>query len=182
MQKLRDLYREPLGFTIDLFLFAVITILFHKLWRAYSLEIHNISWVKEMGNRLADLVFVQSLWVNKKVLGLHITTEAPNIMWFANGGYVQVNMSCSGLKQFYQVFVLFLLFPGQWRHKLWFIPMSIIVMHLVNVFRIVMLSLMVLWKPEYWDFTHDWILRPFFYIVVFVLWVWWVEKFKNNGQ
>ncbi len=46
-------------------------------------------------------------------------------MWFSNNGYVGVNESCSGLKQFYQIAVLFILFPGPWKHKLWYIPIWI---------------------------------------------------------
>jgi len=35
---------------------------------------------------------------------------------------------------------------------------------------------------EYWDFVHDWIVRPFFYVVMFMLWVWWNEKYHLNGK
>lgn len=182
IQQLKYIYYGPYGFLIDIVLFAVITIFFHRLWWDFARIIKAFGLVNITADWLADRVFDTSLWFNRHLLGMHITVEAPNIMWFANGGYVQVNESCSGLKQFYQILVLFVLFPGPWKHKLWFIPMSMVIMHGVNVFRIVTLSIMVLWKPEYWHFTHDWILRPGFYVVIFLLWVWWVEKFRQKPK
>lgn len=173
-------YRGPMGFVVDVAFFAIITYSFHVLWWDFARIIKSFTAVNVTADWLAEQVFVSSLWINRNLLGLHITTEEPNFMWFANGGYVQVNESCSGLKQFYQIIVLFVLFPGPWKHKLWFIPMSILIMHFVNIVRIVVLSIMVLWKPEYWDFTHDWILRPGFYVVIFGLWVVWVERFVRR--
>ena len=180
--ELKQLYHGPFGFVIDVALFALITIVFHELWWDFARIIKSFTVINVTADWLAEQVFIVSLWINRNILGLLVTTEEPNIMWFSNSGYVQVNESCSGLKQFYQIIVLFVLFPGKWKHKLWFIPMSILIMHLVNILRIVILSIMVLWKPEYWTFTHDWILRPGFYVVIFLLWVWWVEKFSHRVQ
>ncbi len=87
-----------------------------------------------------------------------------------------IDHTCSGLKQFYQAFFLFLLYPGPWKHKAWFIPMAVAVMHLVNVFRIVVLSLVMLHAYHQWDIIHDWVVRPMFYVVLFGLWVWWDQR------
>jgi exosortase/archaeosortase family protein len=100
-----------------------------------------------------------------------------NVIHFnANHHAMNVNESCSGFKQMWQVLVLFLFFPGPWKHKLWFIPMGMFSMFLVNVLRIVGLSFAMIYWPEQWDFIHLWILRPFYYVVIFILWVLWVEK------
>jgi len=187
MTMLRTYYRKAEGFIIkhklqalvDVALFAVITIVFHKIWWSYEEWIKGFPAISNSAQWLADQVYASALWINRDILRLSIITSEPNTMWFSNNGYVGVNESCSGLKQFYQIAVLFILFPGPWKHKLWYIPFGFIVMYITNVLRIVILSLVVLWKPQYWDFTHDWILRPFFYVVIFILWVIWVEKFRR---
>ena len=51
-------------------------------------------------------------------------------------------------------------------------------MHLTNLFRMVGLAVVMNNWPEYWDFSHDNLFRPFFYLVIFLLWVWWVEKIR----
>ncbi|GAB1404057.1 MAG: archaeosortase/exosortase family protein [Lentimicrobiaceae bacterium] len=166
----------------DALLAAVITYGFHLLYRYFASDINSWAWVNWLNIWLSESVFYQSLWINQKILGLQIQTEEVRTMIFSNGGRIWINFGCSGLKLMFQVTILFLLFPGPWKHKLWYIPLGWILMHLSNLFRIVSLSVIILWKPQYWDFSHDWILRPFFYLVIFTMWVIWVEKFKNNPK
>ena len=166
---------------IDVGTFIIITLIFHKLWWHYAAEIKSVTAVINTANWLAHQVFQSSFWLIHHFIDPTAHTEPVNTI-LINNGYIAVNESCSGLKQFYQIMVLFLLFPGPWKHKLWFIPMSIIIMHITNIFRIVALGIVLLWIPDYWHFIHDWILRPFFYVVIFMLWVWWVERFGGFGR
>jgi len=182
LQRIRLFYYGSFGFVVDVVLFCIITFGFHLLFRYFSHEIMSFGVVRLSSDWLALQVYNISLWINRNVFGILITTSPVNTMWFSNGGYITVNSSCSGLKQFYQVFVLFVLFPGPWKHKLWFVPLGWVVMFLTNIFRIVSLSFILLWKPAYWDFSHDWILRPFFYVVLFGLWVGWVESFARGKR
>ncbi len=179
-QKLLALHREKkLRPVTDALLAAFITYGFHLLYRYFSVEINSVPIISAATNWLTGIVFEQSLWINRHLLGLSIVTTDPYTMTFSNEGVIFINGSCSGLKLIFQVTILFLLFPGPWKHKLWFIPLGWILMHLSNLFRIVSLSVITLWKPEYWHFSHDWILRPFFYLVIFAMWVWWVERFRK---
>lgn len=180
LSTLRELIRTgKLRPVTDALLAAVITYGFHLLYRHFAAEINAVPVIRALTEILSQAVFEQSLWINRHLLGLQITTSDPLTMHFTNGGMIWINSGCSGLKLFMQVTVLFLLFPGPWKHKLWIIPLGWLLMHLSNLFRIVSLSVIVLWKPQYWDFSHDWILRPFFYLVIFAMWVWWVERFRK---
>jgi exosortase/archaeosortase family protein len=181
LSTLRELIRTgKLRPVTDALLAAVITYGFHLLYRHFAAEINAVPLIRTLTDILSKAVFDQSLWINRHLLGLQITTSDPLTMHFTNGGMIWINSGCSGLKLFMQVTVLFLLFPGPWKHKLWIIPLGWLLMHLSNLFRIVSLSVIVLWKPQYWDFSHDWILRPFFYLVIFAMWVWWIERFRRK--
>ena len=182
----REIYRKTISFMhrqgltplVNVLLFAVITYGFHLFWRGFLYTAIADVFARDASDWLAQQVFRQSLWFNVQILGLNIVVDPPSTMWFNDGfGYITVNRGCSGLKHMYQLTVLFLLFPGPWKHKLWFIPMGMVIMFYTNVFRIIALSLVLLWWPDHWDFAHDWILRPFFYVVLFALWVWWVERY-----
>ncbi len=167
---------------VDVAIFILITLIFHKLWWSFYGWLSSFGLITASADWLARNVYLISLWINTHILGMDVYTTEPNTMWFANGAYVSVDEGCSGLKQMYQVAVLFILFPGPWKHKLWYIPSGFLVMFLTNVFRIVVLSYTALRAPEYWDFTHEWILRIFFYVVLFLLWVVWVEKFRRKNH
>lgn len=64
--------------------------------------------------------------------------------------------------------------------KLWFIPLGVIIVHLTNVIRVVGLAMVMNYWPQHWDFSHDYVFRPLFYVVIFVLWVIWVERLKDK--
>ena len=179
-EKLRKLLKEKrLRPVTDALLAAVITYGFHLLYRQFSAEINSVGIIRDATQWLTDAVYRQSLWLNRNIIGLDITTAPGNTMIYSNNTSMFINGSCSGLKLMFQVTILFLLFPGPWKHKLWFIPLGWVLMHLSNLLRMVTLSLVSLWNVEYWDFSHDWVMRPFFYLVIFAMWVWWVEKFRK---
>lgn len=165
----------------DVALFAIIIVTFHYLWwnmlgffRATEFFMVTAEW-------LATQVYHSAYWFNVHLLGMTITPEdATNSLLFPQvNGYITVNESCSGFKQMYQILFLFLLFRGPWKHKLWYIPASFGVMFLVNILRIIMLSVVLLHWPAHWDFFHMWVMRPFYYVVIFLEWVVWVEYFAD---
>ncbi len=181
--RFKEIYHDKKNRTIiDVLIFMVITYVFHELWWSFATEIKSFLFISNSADFLAYQVFLWSKWFNQHILDLPFTvstTKANTFLFPSVNGYIAVEESCSGLKQMYQIFFLFILFPGPWKHKLWYIPASFFVMFLVNVFRIIALSIILLKIPDYWHFSHDWILRPFFYVVLFGLWVLWVEKFRN---
>lgn len=176
---------------MDVAMFMIILIFFHFMWRHFIREILSVEFISDSANWLAGQVYIQSRWVIE-VLGVNVTPFdelniggglRENVFYYAeNNGYVAVNSSCSGLKQFYQWFFLMALFPGPWKQKVWFIPTGLLIVHLVNVFRIISMVFVTIYLSQYWDFIHDWILRPFFYVVMFLLWVWWNEKFYLKSR
>lgn len=185
---IKDIYQQYISFIqkyklqslVDVAIFCIITVFFHFLWwnglKSFLLTYLSFGSMEAF---MAHQVFLPSAWIVENVLAYPVNTVG-NGLYFENGGYVEVVGSCSGLKQFYQWIMLMILFPGPWKKKLWYIPLGLLVIHIVNIFRIVILSVVVVHWPQHWDFIHEWILRPFFYVVIFMLWVIWVEKLKGG--
>jgi len=164
----------------DVALFILITVVIHFSWRFWANTLNYWPVQQFMSDAqawLSTIVFDQSIWFIRHVLQIPITTiEETNTMYFANKGYMAINQSCSGLKQIMQFVLLIMLIRGPWKRKWWFILLGVFIVHLTNLFRVTGLSVVITTLPEYWDFSHDNIFRPFFYIVIFSLWVWWVER------
>ncbi len=179
LKKLKDLLtRKRLWPLVDVFIFIVITYGFHVLYWEYNYEISGFALFKDITSWLDASVYIASSWIDSHILGMDIVLYSKNIIHFnSNNGVIIIEESCSGFKQMCQVLVLFLLFPGPWKYKLWYIPMGLVSMFLINIVRIVCLSIVIIHWPHQWDFIHMWVLRPFYYLVIFILWVVWVEKF-----
>lgn len=167
-------------FLWEIGLFLLITIVFHNLWWYFASEIKSFNVILQCSDILAHLVHQASFWVVENVFRLLINEEGIHTIHFSNGKALVVAESCSGLKQFFQVGVLFLVYPGTWIHKLWYIPLSFIVIHLTNILRVVALSLWMAYDIPFWDFAHDWLMRPSYYVVIFALWYFWNNRYNTK--
>ena len=168
---------------VDVALFVIITYAVHKLWWQYSYVIYGIPAFMSITGWLGYNVYLVSVWINMNILGMDIQLAEGNTMIFLrNNCSIYINESCSGFKQMFQILILFVLFPGPWKHKLWFIPAAIVSMFFVNVIRVIGLSYAMIYMPQHWDFIHLWIMRPFYYVAIFIMWVIWVEKFRNTNR
>ena len=130
---------------VDVLIFMVIIVFFHKFWWDWGFKEFLLNYLAfgELEQFMAYQVFWPSALIDKHILGYDINTLNTTI-YFPNNGYITVNGSCSGLKQFYQWIFLMVLFPGPWRQKLWYIPLGLIIIHLVNIMRIVILSVVLM--------------------------------------
>lgn len=156
--------------------FFVILFGFHFLYSALINDELMIPGLEGVYLFLRRQLFVHSAWVIENLAGITFT-HAGTTMRFDNGTGLLVDESCSAVKWFAHFLVLMVLFPGPWKHKLWFIPAGIIITHLVNIIRITGLAIVQVHNTAAFDFFHDYIFRPFFYLVLFLMWVAWVEYF-----
>ena len=171
---------------IDVATFGVLILGFHFFFRFWAYQLHYWpihNFLTPIYEFLTQLLYDNSVWALKHLTPYDFTflNDKREIWYTAGRGYVAVHYGCSGLKQFLQWIVLMTFFPGPWKKKLWFIPLGLVIVHLVNIFRISGLSVVLIYIPHDWQFIHDYIYRPFFYVVMFSLWVWWVEKFRDSN-
>lgn len=162
----------------NVFWFMVITLAIHYSYRFWAIHLYYWpvrEWMIAWQQQMAAWVFHQSLWVDRHLLGLS-TQVSGHTMFFFNGSGIRINQSCAGDKQILQFMLLMIVFPGLWIRKLWYIPMGMVVIYLTNIFRIVLLSLLAIWLPDWMKCLHDSALRGMFYVVIFLLWMIWVEK------
>ena len=162
-----------------LFYFFVLLFAFHYIYLYWAVYLHYHPFekqVEELFNKASALLLNQSVWVLNV---LHVKLEVVGDRIYVNNhrGYVGVSPECTSLKQWMHWLFLMLLFPGPWKHKLWFIPLGLIMVEFINVFRIVGLALVVIPWPDKFDFFHDWFFRPIFYLFIFLMWSAWVEWF-----
>lgn len=87
---------------------------------------------------------------------------------------------CNGLTLFALFTIFIVAFPGPWKHKLWFIPVGITVIHFLNVMRITALCVIVLKRPEWLDFNHTYTFQLLMYGFIFGLWWIWIQKLSSR--
>jgi exosortase family protein XrtF len=94
-------------------------------------------------------------------------------------GMVGVGNPCNGL----ELFVLFggfiACFPGNTKSKIWFVPVGVIIIHIVNVMRSTALALIQFHNPASLDFNHHYTFTVIVYAIIFGLWMFWVNRYSG---
>lgn len=173
--------------TVNVGLFILLIFSFHFLYLGWQALDY---WpVKRQVDALmvwsVDMVFGQCCHVLDRFLHVDITTvSAKRLIATLNseGGWARVVVApeCASLKQWLHWIFLMVLFPGPWKHKLWYIPAGLVVIEWTNVVRICGVLLMQVPWPNSFRFAHDYLFKFFFYFVIFLMWMVWVEKFCNK--
>jgi exosortase/archaeosortase family protein len=130
---------------------------------------------------LTQQVFYQSQWLVANAFSIETYTIG-KVLFFTNHTHITINIGCSGFKQMLHFALLFMIYPGPWQKKLWFIPLGIGIMHLINVGRIVGLSVLLQTQAAYFNAVHDNFFRPLFYVLIFGMWIWWTERLAKPKQ
>lgn len=101
---------------------------------------------------------------------------------FANAQGLLVVWGCSGIKQMLIFTAIILISRGDRGHKIWFIPAGILLLHLVNISRLVILAFVARDIPSWFDFVHGVALKVGYYVLIFGLWLIWLKFFTNDKQ
>jgi exosortase/archaeosortase family protein len=98
------------------------------------------------------------------------------------GGYpLWIGDSCNGASLFAVYLIFLLAYPGPWRHKLWFAPLGLGLIHLINAARIVALVLIARRNYDLLNFNHDYTFHVVVYGFTFLLWAIWVKRFAPRA-
>jgi exosortase family protein XrtF len=93
---------------------------------------------------------------------------------------VCVGTGCSGIELFLIFAVFIILFRGRSYHSAWYIPVGILLISILNILRIVALSLIVIYAPEYLDFNHKYTFTIIVYGFVIALWLYWMNRYYDK--
>jgi exosortase/archaeosortase family protein len=168
----------------DVFWFAVITLTIHYSYRFWAISLQY--WpiqasMNELHQMMTGWILNQTIWVDRYILNISMNITGQTIT-FDNGSWISINESCAGDKQILQFALLILVYPGIWKRKLWYIPLGMVIIHLTNILRIVLLSIVSINNPEYWHIAHNTVLRAMFYVVILALWIIWVERINKKPE
>lgn len=161
--------------------FFIKAIFFYILWfLVYELWLHPKGVLDNAV--INNLVNVSSKIL--ELLGFNLIPEPTNdnirTIGIDGSHGVWIGDPCNGLTLF-ALFIGFIVsFSGPIKHKLWFIPIGILFIHILNILRVVALSIISFKKPSLLEFNHTYTFTIIVYSAVFILWMVWVNKFAKK--
>lgn len=159
--------------TLIIFLFYALA-LYIGWFLLYELYLHPQGYID-------SFVIKNSIYFSKQflqLLGYTVYTVNERQVWIESANGLWVGDPCNGLNLFALFSGFIIAYPGVLKSKLIFIPVGIVLIHLLNILRISGLLLLQLYAPEYMEFNHTYTFTIIIYAFIFYLWMHWVNKYS----
>jgi exosortase family protein XrtF len=176
---LKKYFIQYRSFFIFLFKFVGVYILLSLLYGWYLNQFISTKFEVDGFTRLVayHTKFVLEFFNYKIILAPHLSEPSFNV-WVNNQLVVRILEGCNAAS----VLILFISFVVSFSSKFFktavFIFLGIVLIHILNIIRITLLTLGLIYYPEYESILHDIVFPLFIYGVVFGLWVIWVNNFS----
>ncbi len=178
-------YIQPLKSTIY---FIVVLLVVHLVWKYGFQEEIDLSGNKILtfyGINVSACFYSMSKWLVgavyaliTKFTSLQVELRSSSIFYVVQNSSIDIVWSCTGIKQMAFFFIVMLLYPQNSIHKLWYIPVGLVFIFLLNVLRI---TLIVYWCGE--DMNRFQMLHEgskyVFYGIIYLMWILWDWKLVN---
>lgn len=112
-----------------------------------------------------------------------IPDKSEGYRFMLNGKWVvRVVEGCNAISVMILFTAFIVAFSTTFKRTALYILIGLIIIHILNIVRIVLICYGVYYYRDYVTLMHDIIFPLFIYGVVFVLWVAWVIKFSGNAK
>lgn len=152
-------------------------ILFALWWVFYSF-FRNTQWINGIYESVTAMLTRDLLYASKyflSLLGFESVVFGKTVRISGTAG-VFLDRGCLG-RNLIGLFVGFIVaYPGIIRKKLWYVPLGIVLITIINIFRISGLAYITLCCPEHVDINHHIIFKYTVYALIFVMWYVWISK------
>jgi exosortase/archaeosortase family protein len=92
---------------------------------------------------------------------------------------IHIRNVCLGIDLMFSFVALIISFPGRWLDRLWFIPLGLLGIQLLNVLRVIGLSVVSIGIDPYSFVDHHDVFNVVTTIFIFIMFTRWVKKWKG---
>lgn len=157
--------------------FLIYLFLFYFIWYIiYEFIIHP--WGKiDIG--VINLTISISKFILES-LGYVVFTGVERVIGVDGTGGLWIGDNCNAISLFALFTGFIIVYPGSWKIKVLFIPIGILIIQLLNVARVVGLAILDTYSRTWTEFNHTYTFTICIYGVIFLLWIYWVNKFSTK--
>jgi len=143
----------------------------------YGLWIEYWNPVADTMTQLVSRQIVTILRIANEPVSAFVNSGEPNVLIMRSDKMVlRIFEGCNGINVAV-VFIAFMIaFGGKIKHLLIYITIGIVIIHLFNLLRIVMLYFTALHQPLFFYYFHKYVFTAFLYAIVFALWYIWTLR------
>ena len=137
--------------------------------------------INSLYNILSSLITRISVIVYSLVYS-EVHANSNFIIFINNTGVVRLLPGCTGLMQLFQILFILLFFPLPVKQKLFFMPVSVLIILFAAIFHYLILVPVAYRFPAYFDIFHTVFSRVVFYLFFFLNFVIWTESLTGKRK
>ncbi|MCE3279409.1 MAG: Transrane exosortase (Exosortase EpsH) [Bacteroidetes bacterium] len=158
--------------------FLILILAFYLGWYLiYNLWLHPAETL--------DLFVIDiTVIISKELLelfGYTVFTGSDRLIGIDGTGGLWIGDNCNGIALFALFTGFIIAYPGNWRKKLYYIPMGILLIELMNILRVVLLAILDTHSRAWTEFNHTYTFTIVIYGFIFLMWMIWVNKVSDKG-
>ena len=138
-------------------------------------------WIHPAGI-IDKLVIDNTLHISQKILGAmgYVSERSGNRLLKIQGTPgLFIGDSCNGISLFSLYSIFIIAFPGKILSKIIFVLLGILVIHVLNVVRVITLAVIETYSYEWTEFNHTYTFTILIYAFIFFMWLFWINKFSG---
>jgi archaeosortase B (VPXXXP-CTERM-specific) len=109
-----------------------------------------------------------------RAFGLTVNTQG-NILSLPNFS-VEIVGECTGLYEMLIFLAAVIAYPSSWKKKLIGVGLGIPLLYLVNIVRMIFITIVGNWSPKTFDFMHMYFWQVAMILIILTVWVLWIER------
>jgi len=155
--------------------FLAIGLVLYLTWFAlYEMWIHPMQWV--------DMFIIDNTIASSRkileLLGYATEMAGDRTMRITGTPGLFIGDSCNGISLFALFSIFIVAFPGNVISKIIFIPVGILIIHVLNIMRVVILAVIETYSYEWTEFNHTYTFTIIIYACIFMMWWYWINKYS----
>jgi exosortase family protein XrtF len=170
---MKNIFREPIVKFLGLGFGLYLTWLALYEW-----------WIHPQG-RVDQAVIHNTLYLSKAILewiGYAVSMQGDRMIQIEGTPGLFLGDSCNGISLFALFGIFIIAFPGKTSSKLFFIPAGILIIHFLNIVRVVVLAIIETYSYAWTEFNHTYTFTIIIYGCIFAMWLLWVNKYSGLGK
>ncbi|PCJ26000.1 MAG: hypothetical protein COA97_06740 [Flavobacteriales bacterium] len=138
-------------------------------------------WLKKVGI-IDNLIVDNMIYVVYEILtafGYLLNVDYHTIGIGGGVTSVFIATGCTGIELMALFAGFVIIFEGNWKNKLWYIPLGLLILHFLNILRVIALMFIGRYSQEMLEFNHKYTFTIVMYIITFIGWMIWVKYFSK---
>lgn len=173
-------YKPFLLFLAKFFIsYLVLTFIYQSYLNQFDEKKYEVDgFTKTVANQTASLLSI----VDNQSYTKPNEKEPCMNLYYQNHWSSRIIEGCNGLSVIILFIAFVIAFSGTVKRTLLFVVIGSIIIHIFNVIRIALLSVLITKFPSIQHILHDVVFPLFIYGIVFILWVIWVNNYSTYAK